>query len=125
MYSVLRYVTDDKDFETFELIQVEEKPMADQIRASHILVSTDGKDKETALGEIEAIHADIAGGGDFAELAKDKSDCPSGSRGGDLGHFGRGMMVPEFEQAAFDLEVGALSEVVATDFGYHVITRTE
>lgn len=99
--------------------------MSDQIRASHILVSTDGKDKDAARKEIDAIHTDISGGADFAEIAKDKSDCPSGSRGGDLGHFGRGMMVPEFEQAAFDLEPGALSDVVETDFGYHVITRTE
>lgn len=99
--------------------------MAEQIRASHILVSTDGKDKETARKEIDAIHAEIAGGADFAEIAKDKSDCPSGSGGGDLGSFGRGMMVPEFEQAAFALEPGALSDVVETDFGYHVITRTE
>lgn len=99
--------------------------MTNQIRASHILVSTDGKDKEAARQEIDVIHANIAGGADFADLAKSKSDCPSGSNGGDLGHFGRGMMVPEFEQAAFDLEPGALSDVVETDFGYHVITRTE
>ena len=99
--------------------------MTDQISAAHILVSTDGKDKETARKEIDAIHADIKGGADFAEIAKDKSDCPSGSRGGDLGSFGRGMMVREFEEAAFGLEPGALSDVVETDFGFHVITRTE
>lgn len=99
--------------------------MTDKVRASHILISTDGKDKETARQEIDAIHAEITGGGDFAAIAKDKSACPSGSGGGDLGSFGRGMMVPEFEQAAFALEPGALSDVVETDFGFHVIKRTE
>ena len=98
--------------------------MADQVTASHILVSTDGKDKETAKAEIEALLAEIKGGADFAEIARAKSDCPSGSRGGDLGAFGRGMMVPEFEQAAFDLEPGAMSDVVETDFGYHLVLRT-
>lgn len=99
--------------------------MTDQIRASHILITTDGKDKETARKEIDAIHAEIAGGADFAAIAKDKSSCPSGSGGGDLGNFGRGMMVPEFEQAAFALESGGLSDVVETDFGFHVIKRTD
>ena len=98
--------------------------MADQVTASHILISTDGKDKETAKAEIDALHAEITDGADFAEIARSKSDCPSGGRGGDLGPFGRGMMVPEFEKAAFDLEPGALSDVVETDFGYHLILRT-
>ncbi len=98
--------------------------MADQVTASHILISTDGKDKETAKAEIVALHAEITDGADFADIARAKSDCPSGSRGGDLGAFGRGMMVPEFEQAAFELEPGALSGVVETDFGYHLILRT-
>lgn len=99
--------------------------MPDQIRASHILVSTDTRSKEDAKAETEALQKKISGGADFADTAREVSDCPSGSGGGDLGHFGRGMMVPEFEQAAFDLEVGGLSDIVETDFGYHLILRTE
>ncbi len=99
--------------------------MSDQIRASHILVSTDAHSKDDAKAEIEALHKKISEGADFAELAREASDCPSGKSGGDLGHFGRGSMVPEFEQAAFGLEVDALSDPVETDFGYHLIIRTE
>jgi len=99
--------------------------MTDQIRAAHILRATQGSDKETALKEIEALKAEIDGGADFGELAMANSECPSGSGGGDLGRFGKGMMVPEFEQAAFALEVGEVSGPVETDFGYHLIQRTE
>lgn len=99
--------------------------MSDQIRASHILISTDGRSKEDALADIEAAHTAITEGAEFADVAREKSDCPSGARGGDLGNFGKGMMVPEFEKAAFDLEVDAMSGPVETDFGYHLIHRTE
>ncbi len=99
--------------------------MTDQVRAAHILRSADGRGKEEALKEIEAVKAQLDDGGDFAELAKANSECPSGSRGGDLGSFGRGAMVPEFETAAFGLEVGEVSGPVETDFGYHLIQRTE
>ena len=61
----------------------------------------------------------------FFDLAKEHSDCPSGNEGGDLGHFGKGMMVPEFEESAFSMEVGETSGVVETSFGYHLIQRTE
>lgn len=98
--------------------------MAQEIRASHILVATDGRDPEEALAAIQAIREKIEGGADFAAMAGESSDCPSGGRGGDLGYFGRGVMVPEFEDAAFGLEVDALSDVVETDFGYHLILRT-
>lgn len=98
--------------------------MSGQITASHILIATDRRDKEDALKEIEALRDDIANGADFADVAREKSDCPSGSRGGDLGAFGKGVMVPEFEEAAFALDVDAVSGVVETDFGYHLIHRT-
>lgn len=98
--------------------------MPAQIRASHILVATRGKDDAEAKAEIEAIRTRIAEGADFADVAAETSDCPSGRQGGDLGAFGKGMMVPEFETAAFALEVGELSDVVETDFGYHIIVRT-
>jgi parvulin-like peptidyl-prolyl isomerase len=99
--------------------------MSDQIRASHILVSTDSRSKDDAKAEIEALHKKISDGAAFADIARETSDCPSGSSGGDLGQFGRGMMVPEFEQAAFDLDVDSLSGPVETDFGFHLILRTE
>jgi len=98
--------------------------MTDSIRASHILRNTEARSKEEALKEIEDIKAEIDGGADFAELAAEHSECPSGSGGGDLGDFGRGMMVKPFEDAAFALEVDEVSGPVETDFGYHLIQRT-
>ena len=105
--------------------------MADQVRASHILLMYEGSErstatrsKEDAASEIEALKTAVDGGADFGELAREHSDCPSSQQGGDLGMFGRGMMVPEFDQAAFDLDVGATSGVIETAFGYHIIQRT-
>jgi len=98
--------------------------MSDEIQASHILIATDGKSKEDALAQINDIKVKIDGGEDFADLARAHSDCPSGSNGGDLGMFSQGMMVPEFDKAAFELEDGGLSDVVETGFGYHLIQRT-
>ena len=85
----------------------------EKIRAAHILV-----EEEEQANELLAA---IEGGADFHELASANSKCPSGSRGGDLGDFGRGQMVPEFEQAAFALNIGEISGVVKTQFGYHLI----
>ena len=83
--------------------------------------------EETASAEkkIREIKAKIDAGGDFAELAKENSDCPSKARGGDLGEFGRGMMVREFEDAAFSLPEGKISEPVKTQFGWHIIKVTK
>jgi len=105
--------------------------MSDQIAASHILLMYDGslrstatRSQEEAQQKIVDLKADIDADSDFAELARQNSDCPSSAQGGDLGSFGRGMMVPEFEESAFGLEVGATSDIVTTDFGYHLIKRT-
>ena len=105
--------------------------MADQVRASHILLMYEGsmrssndRSKEDAAAQIEDLRTQVEGGADFAALAQEHSDCPSGAQGGDLGSFGRGQMVPEFEEAAFNMEVGGLSGVIETDFGYHIIQRT-
>lgn len=105
--------------------------MADQVRASHILLMYAGsarssatRTKEQAQSTINALKAQLDDGGDFATLAKQNSDCPSARSGGDLGSFGRGQMVPPFEVAAFGLSVGDVSDVVETDFGYHIIKRT-
>ena len=106
--------------------------MTDQIRASHILIkhadAEDGSSARTrpdALAEIDEIKRRLAAGEDFADLAAENSDCPSGQDGGDLGAFRRGAMVPAFEQAAFALDVNEISDVVETEFGYHLIVRTE
>lgn len=85
----------------------------EMVRAAHILVEEEAQAKE--------LLAAIEGGADFHELASANSKCPSGARGGDLGDFGRGQMVPEFEQAAFALNIGEVSEIVKTQFGYHLI----
>jgi len=87
-----------------------------QVRASHILVP----DLNTAV----TLKQKIAEGSSFADLAKQHSKCPSGANGGDLGMFGRGMMVKPFEDAAFDTNVGDITGPVQTQFGYHLIQRT-
>jgi parvulin-like peptidyl-prolyl isomerase len=106
--------------------------MSDQIRASHILINhADAPQANTqlsaedAMKKIETLKSDIEGGTSFDQVSGEHSDCPSAGQGGDLGSFGRGAMVPEFDQAAFDLEIGEMSEVVETVFGYHIIYRTE
>jgi parvulin-like peptidyl-prolyl isomerase len=80
--------------------------------------------KDEAQSQIQNLKTQIDGGADFADLAQKHSDCPSGKKGGDLGSFGRGQMVPAFEQTAFALPVGGTSGVVETEFGYHLIRRT-
>jgi peptidyl-prolyl cis-trans isomerase SurA len=77
------------------------------------------------LNQIRAVKARLDQGEDFAALATELSDCPSSARGGDLGFFGRGMMVKPFEDAAFALEVGEISDVVRTQYGFHLIKVTE
>ncbi len=106
--------------------------MTDQVRASHILLMYDGsmrstatRSKDDAESQIAALKAELDGGAEFADVARDSSDCPSSSKGGDLGTFGRGAMIGAFEDTAFALEIGATSDVVETDFGYHIIHRTE
>ena len=105
--------------------------MSDQAGASHILLmhvdspgSAVTRTKEEAAEQIAGLKAEIDGGADFAELARSHSDCSSAGAGGDLGMFGRGMMVPEFEAAVYGLEIGEVSDAVETDFGYHLIRRT-
>lgn len=94
----------------------------EMVEASHILVKVDETMKdEDAKKKIDEIRAQLLAGTNFAELAKSSSDCPSKERGGSLGKFGRGNMVKEFEEAAFAQEIGAVGEVVKTQFGYHVI----
>ncbi len=84
--------------------------------ARHILVDTQDK--------AEKIKAQIADGHEFADMAREHSSCPSGKRGGDLGQFGRGQMVPEFDRAVFEGETGTVLGPVKTQFGYHLIEVT-
>lgn len=88
-----------------------------KIRASHILVEK----HPLALQILE----ELKKGGNFAQLAARHSVCPSRKNGGDLGLFGNGQMVREFEAAAFNLKVGEISNIVKTQFGYHIIKRTQ
>lgn len=85
----------------------------ESLTASHILVDTEDKAKE--------VIKDLDGGLSFEEAAMNYSSCPSKDQGGKLGQFGRGQMVKEFEDAAFNMEVGATSEPVKSQFGYHII----
>ncbi len=85
-------------------------------RARHILVSTNEA--------CENIKTQIEGGSDFGELAKEHSSCPSGKQGGDLGEFGPGQMVPEFDKVVFNEEVGKVHGPVKTQFGYHLLEIT-
>ncbi len=105
----------------------------EQVRASHILIKTDTTDSEAdpnqvkaeAKAKIQGLLEQIKGGADFAELAKANSEGPSAAQGGDLDFFARGRMAAPFEKAAFALEVGKVSDIVETRFGYHIIKVTD
>ncbi len=88
-----------------------------KVHALHILVKTEAEANELLF--------DLKRGKDFGEVAKERSLCPSGKKGGDLGWFGKGQMVPEFDKAAFTLKVGEISKPVKTQFGYHIIKVVE
>ncbi|HVP58697.1 MAG TPA: peptidylprolyl isomerase [bacterium] len=119
----------DAEMKSFYDSNPSEFQQPEQIRASHILISV-GKDdtpaqKSEKMAKITKIRSDIKGGADFAQMATKYSDCPSKDRGGDLGYFGRGQMVAPFDAAAFALKVGEMSDIVTTDFGYHIIKVTD
>lgn len=98
----------------------------EQVRASHILLKTEGKDDAAVKAKAEGILKEAKGGADFAELAKKYSEDDSNAKnGGDLDYFGRGRMVPEFDTAAFSMETGQISDLVKTQFGYHIIKLTD
>jgi len=94
----------------------------EQVRASHILLKTEGKDDAAVKAKAEEILKQARAGADFAELAKKYSeDEASAKQGGDLDYFGKGRMVPEFDQAVFSMEPGTISDPVKTQYGYHII----
>ena len=84
--------------------------------ARHILVDSEE--------QCQSLKNEIEGGADFADLANQHSSCPSGQRGGDLGEFGPGMMVPEFDKVVFSADVGTVQGPVKTQFGYHLLEVT-
>jgi parvulin-like peptidyl-prolyl isomerase len=100
-----------------------------EVLCQHILVKSEEGDipeaKSAAFEKIRAIRERVVAGADFAEEAKANSDCPSGAEGGSLGWFGRGMMVPEFDKAAFEMKKGETSDIVTTQFGYHIIYKAD
>jgi len=112
---------------------IQEFQVPEKVRASHILISTKPTDpnadpnqvKVQAKSKAEDLLKKAKEGADFAALAKENSSCPSAAQGGDLGSFPRGQMVKPFEDVAFALKVGQISDLVETQFGYHIIKVTE
>ncbi|MFW6234149.1 MAG: peptidylprolyl isomerase [Spirochaetota bacterium] len=100
----------------------------DQVRASHILILTQGasdEERAEARETIETVLSELEAGESFEALAREYSEDGTAEEGGDLGFFGAGEMVPEFEQAAFNLDVGETSGIVETQFGYHIVRITD
>ncbi len=101
----------------------------ESVNASHILCDitpqAKAEDKQKAREKAAALMKRIKAGEDFAAVAKAESGCPSSKQGGDLGEFGRGQMVKPFEDAAFSLKPGEVSDIVETQFGYHIIKLTK
>lgn len=125
-------VTDEELKKKYE----ESKGQYEQVKARHILIAFKGSPaaqpgkteltEEQAKAKAEELRKQIVGGASFDEVAKKESDdVGSGARGGDLGEFGRGDMVPEFEKVAFEGKIGEISPVVKTQFGYHILQVSE
>ncbi|MEM7291318.1 MAG: peptidylprolyl isomerase [Pseudomonadota bacterium] len=108
----------DEEIKTRYDTEIKNFPTEKEVSARHILLESE-EDAKAVISELE-------NGADFVELAKSKSTGPSGPSGGDLGYFGKGRMVPEFETAAFALENGAFTkEPVKSQFGWHVILKVD
>lgn len=107
------FTVDDEEAKAFYEANPQHFQKGETISAKHILVDDEEK--------CQAILEEIKGGKAFEEAAKEYSTCPSSAKGGDLGEFGKGQMVPEFEQAAYAAEIGEIVGPVKTQFGYHLI----
>jgi peptidyl-prolyl cis-trans isomerase D len=110
------------DIQRYYNNNIQQYQTPEQIRASHILLKTEGKDEAAVRTQAEGVLAQVKGGADFAALAKTISeDDGSKVNGGDLDYFSRGRMVPEFDTAAFALQAGQTSDLVKSQFGFHII----
>jgi peptidyl-prolyl cis-trans isomerase D len=112
----------DADIERAYNDDIEQYSTPEQVRASHILLKTEGKDDAVVKAKAEELLKQARSGADFADLAtKNSEDEGSAKNGGDLDYFGKGRMVPEFDQVVFAMEPGQVSDLVKTEFGYHII----
>jgi peptidyl-prolyl cis-trans isomerase C len=125
-------VVSEEEVQAFFESEKDRMAQPESVRARHILLSVEAdasdEDRDATRQEIESIREELLAGASFEDVAAEKSTCPSSSRGGDLGNFARGQMVPPFEEAAFSQEIGVVGDVVETRFGYHlieVLERTE
>lgn len=123
------YKATDAEIEDFFVRNKEALKEPAKVSAAHILLKVDNWDDELAANEIykkaKDIREQIVNGADFAEMAKKYSEDSTAANGGELGYFTKGQMVPEFENAAFSTESGQISEVVKTQFGFHIIKVTD
>jgi len=120
----------DAEVEAFFTAHKDEYVAPPQVLCQHILVKSEEGDlpemKKNAFDKISAIRERIVrDGADFAEQARQFSDCPSKNQGGSLGWFSPGMMVPEFDKAAFGMKKGEVSDIVSTQFGFHIIYKAD
>ena len=117
-----------EDVEKFYKKNPESFQVPERVRASHILLKTapgDGDDvRAEKRQELSRLMGEIEGGAAFDKLAMEHSECPSKTKGGDLGYFGRGKMDKAFEDAAFGMKVDEVSDIVESQFGYHLIKLT-
>ena len=112
----------EADIEAFYKQNVAQYSTPEQIRASHILLKTEGKDESAVKKQADEVAKRAKSGEDFAALAKEFSEDESNNaKGGDLDYFGRGTMVAEFENAAFGMKAGDISDPIKTSFGFHII----
>jgi peptidyl-prolyl cis-trans isomerase C len=119
----------DKEIATFYEKNKKTFSIPETVRARHILIArSPGDDEKTRAqkrAKAEDVRKQLLAGGNFMELAKKYSDCPSKDQGGDLGEFTRGQMVKPFDEAAFSQKVNEIGPVVETEFGYHIIQVLE
>jgi peptidyl-prolyl cis-trans isomerase D len=121
-----RVAVPPNDVQRYYNDNIQQYQTPERVKARHILLNTGGKDEAAVRKQAEEILAKIKGGADFAALAKQYSEDPgSKDKGGDLDFFGRGRMVPEFEASAFSLEPGQVSDLVKTQYGFHIIKVEE
>jgi peptidyl-prolyl cis-trans isomerase C len=118
----------ESDIENYFAEHKAEFAKGERVLAQHILITPDGDSElsqQEARDKISGILERVRGGKAFSDEAAAPSMCPSGQDGGSLGWFGRGMMVPEFDNAVFAMNVGEVSDIIETQFGYHIILKTD